>query len=108
MAIKIDNGSTSIEQSDKFDPRKLRVTCHATGRETEFRARYNHTGTCGEDTPYIDLGVRIGEMYYETPEGERREDFTPASAELVGFLSVEQARALHKALSEALACSEVK
>ena len=108
MATFISNGSLTVEQSDKFDPRKLRVTFHATSRKTEFRARYNAAkpdDEHGEHLAYIDVGVTVGETPYETPENERRDDYTPPSAELVGFLSVEQARALHKALGEALACS---
>lgn len=111
MNCYLSNSSTTVEQSDKFDPRKLRITCHATCRDTEFRAHFNPAkpdDEHGEHLAYIDLGVRVDETPYETPESERRDDYTPPSAELTGFLSVKQARALYKALGEALACSEVR
>lgn len=110
MAIKIENGSTTVEQTF-IDPRTLRVTYHATCRDTEFRAHFNPAkpdDKHGDHPAYIDVGVTIGEKHYETPEGERREGRSLVSAELVGFLSIEQARALLDALKRALDCAEVK
>ena len=105
MDIQISNGAVTARNS-KHTPRCIDVSSHLTSREIEVQAQFWPV-TPKNSESYITLKIEANEMRFEIPENEK-DSFVRRSTEQCTFISIEQAREIHKRIGEAIDCADVK
>jgi hypothetical protein len=104
MKIKIENSVVEAETRE-FRPRCIDISTHLNGRKIEVEGQH-WPETATNTTPYITFRIKAEEPSYDRPEDEQ--DRERYATEQITFVSIEQAREIHKALGQAIDCADVK